>query len=69
MKSIRKVLFFVALAGCFPAAFSALAVELQRAAERQQPQPLQPEPQRWPLVLSGLVIAAWVARRRLSHSP
>lgn len=27
-----------------------------------------PEPRRWLLVLSGLALAGWVARRRLGHS-
>ena len=45
-----------------------------RVAVTQAPAPAQfsigavPEPQRWLLLLSGLALAAWVARRRLGYS-
>lgn len=44
-----------------------------RVAVTQTPAPAQfsiavPEPQRWLLLLSGLALAAWVARRRLGYS-
>ena len=45
-----------------------------RVAVTQTPAPTQfsvaavPEPQRWLLLLSGLALAAWVARRRLGYS-
>jgi len=40
----------------------------QAAAESQFSIAAVPQPERWLLILSGLALAAWVARRRLGYA-